>query len=157
MLFAKSSQPSGGTSPSLPNSVVLTSSVIYPTAALGVLCYRDFTSCTRRVSVSHFHLSAFVPSCPCPHRIRDRNRCRFNGIDSLWDATDVMNPSFRLPRRESSSIGFDLCDEITRPPALCAIISPLPLSPSLAAVISGPERGIAASSESRREALADLC
>lgn len=113
------------------NSVVLTSSVIYPTAALGVLCYRDFTSCTRRVSVSHFHLSAFVPSCPCPHRIRDRNCCRFNGIDSRWDATDV-NPSFRLPRRESSSIGFDLCDEITCPPALCAIISPAaPLSLSL--------------------------
>lgn len=68
---------------------------------------------------------------PCPHRIRDRNCRRFNGIDSRWDATDV-NPSFRLPRRESSSIGFDLCDEITCPPALCAIISPAaPLSLSL--------------------------
>lgn len=72
------------------------------------LCYRDLTSCTRRVSASHFHPSAFIPTPP--------------------------------------------------PPLLCILrnCTPMVLSLSLPPLASDLEKGIAASSESRREALADL-
>lgn len=151
MLFAKSSQPSGGTSPSLPTLLFyLPPSFI--SAALGVLCYRDFTSCIRRVSVSHFQLFCFHPS-PSSQIVHQGSkslsfqRYRFLGMDAN---------NFSSRPLLSSSIGFDPCHEITSPHF--AQLPPTPLSPSRfsSATSRFPEKGIAASSESRREVLADL-
>lgn len=117
MLFAKSSQPSGGTSPSLPTLLFYLPLSFIP-AAFGVLCYRDFTSCTRRVSVSLSNSSAFIPppssgiETVVPSTISDSR----HGRERFFFRPLYRARFWSLSRNHESTF--------------CAIISPWSLSPS---------------------------